>query len=278
MENNMNVMTVNKEKCYGCGICAEVCSMGIIKLKGAKQIPSMSTISDQTCLNCGQCVAVCPKQALSLQAMPVEECPPVKDDDVIPGEKLLNHFRTRRSIRTFKNMKAEPEKLREIIEIARYAPTVHNSQRVNWTVISKKSEIKKMTEMVIECIRHFIRDDPRMVGANMMHQFIKDHESGRDSICRNAPHIILTHALNEGSLVQNDCVIALSYLELLLPSFGLGGCWAGYFNLAAMNWAPLQKALKLPENHMSFGAMLVGYPKYKYYRLPLRKTPDITWI
>jgi hypothetical protein len=39
----------------------------------------------------------------------------------------------------------------------------------------------------------------------------------------------------------------------------------------------MQKALALPEDHISFGAMMIGYPKYKYHRLPLRKEPQIIW-
>jgi hypothetical protein len=39
----------------------------------------------------------------------------------------------------------------------------------------------------------------------------------------------------------------------------------------------MQKALTLPEDHISLGAMMVGYPKYNYHRLPPRKEPKIIW-
>ena len=61
------------------------------------------------------------------------------------------------------------------------------------------------------------------------------------------------------------------------PSFGLGTCWAGFFQFAATFWPPLKEALQLPEDHASFGAMMVGYPKYRYQRLPLRNDAQITW-
>jgi len=35
--------------------------------------------------------------------------------------------------------------------------------------------------------------------------------------------------------------------------------------------------LALPEGHVPFGAMMVGRPKYRYQRLPLRNEPQITW-
>ena len=41
--------------------------------------------------------------------------------------------------------------------------------------------------------------------------------------------------------------------------------------------AIVYEALSLPEGHQCFGAMMVGCPGFGYHRLPLRKTPDITW-
>jgi hypothetical protein len=39
----------------------------------------------------------------------------------------------------------------------------------------------------------------------------------------------------------------------------------------------LREAVNLPEGHQIFGAMMVGYPKYRYHRIPLRKEPKIAW-
>jgi len=39
----------------------------------------------------------------------------------------------------------------------------------------------------------------------------------------------------------------------------------------------MQEELKLPEGNISFGAMMVGYPKFKYKRLPLRNEAKIIW-
>ena len=78
------------------------------------------------------------------------------------------------------------------------------------------------------------------------------------------------------SLAPAACTIALTYLELAAPSIGLGCCWAGYFYAAATTFPPLQEALALPKNHQCFGAMMAGYPKFNYHRMPLRKYPDGT--
>jgi nitroreductase len=79
---------------------------------------------------------------------------------------------------------------------------------------------------------------------------------------------------------QNGTVnltLALSYLELAAPSMGLGACWAGIMNYALPGWPPLHKAIGLPEGHSHHYPMMLGYPKAKYFRLPERKPPKITW-
>jgi len=64
--------------------------------------------------------------------------------------------------------------------------------------------------------------------------------------------------------------------KLAAPSFGLGTCWAGYFNTAATVWPPMQEALELSEGHAGFGAMMIGHPRYAYHCLPLRDEPEIS--
>jgi nitroreductase len=75
-----------------------------------------------------------------------------------------------------------------------------------------------------------------------------------------------------------DSAIALSYMDLAAPSLGLGCCWAGFFMIAAGSWPPLAEAFQLPEGHKSFGAMMVGYPKFRYQRLPERNEAKITLL
>jgi hypothetical protein len=58
---------------------------------------------------------------------------------------------------------------------------------------------------------------------------------------------------------------------------GLGTCWAGLLKGALLGWPPLQKAIGLPEDHTHHYPMMLGYPKAKYFRMPQRKQPKITW-
>jgi nitroreductase len=74
-----------------------------------------------------------------------------------------------------------------------------------------------------------------------------------------------------------DPFIALSFLDVAAPALGLGTCWAGYLMAAIPQSPPLKEALGLSEAVTSLAAMMVGYPKYRYHRLPPRNEPQIAW-
>ena len=74
-----------------------------------------------------------------------------------------------------------------------------------------------------------------------------------------------------------DLTLALAYFELAAPSLGIGTCWAGLLQAALLAYPPLKEALGLPEGHPHHYPMMVGCRKAKYFRLPERKPPKITW-
>ena len=118
---------------------------------------------------------------------------------------------------------------------------------------------------------------PEMALSMNLDKAVKRWEAGYDVVLRDAPVVIVAHADKENRLASTNCSIALTYLELAATGMGLGCCWAGFFNGAATSFPPMIEALPLPEGHKCFGAMMVGYPKYSYHRIPTRKGPKIIW-
>jgi nitroreductase len=144
-------------------------------------------------------------------------------------------------------------------------------------VVYDKDELHRLTGMVADWMRDVIKKQPAMAAALHMELVVGAWDLGVDVICRDAPHLIIAHGSGADVTAQTACTIALTYLDLAAPSLELGTCWAGFFQAAAMLWEPLQKALALPKGHAGFGAMMVGYPRHTYHRLPLRNPPVITW-
>ena len=141
---------------------------------------------------------------------------------------------------------------------------------MNWIIATGSGRLKDLAQLVIDWMTQTV--ETRQPVAERMHLdvVVKGWERGEDRIFRGAPMVIMTHALETGSLPLESCVIAMTYLDLAAASMGLGACWVGYLMLAATQHAPLKEALGIPQDHRLYGAMVVGYPKYSYRRIPPR--------
>ena len=270
----MSLFTIDEEKCTRCGACAEECVTKIIEYSKG-QLPKPSTKHDAKCYECGHCVAACPQGALSHRAMTPKQCKPFKAT-LIPGPEQTDALlRSRRSIRNFLDKPVPRETLMNIIETASYAPSGLNGQPVKWIVIDGRQEVQKFAKLTVDYLRWTITGDPAMAGRANSEVWVNNWDKGIDSITWGAPHMVVAYA--EGSRWEEECKIALTFLDLAAYSRGVGACWAGLFNMAANMWSPMKMELGLPEGHNSFGAMMIGYPKNKFYRIPIRKEPRITW-
>jgi nitroreductase/NAD-dependent dihydropyrimidine dehydrogenase PreA subunit len=272
-----SLFVVDQEKCKQDGLCVAECPMVIIRLKDKKSVPTPTKDADELCIHCGHCVAVCPHGAMSHKSMTPEQCPPVRKDWRLNPEQVEHFLRSRRSIRTYRGQPVEREILTQLIHIARFAPSGSNVQPVRWSVIYDSQEVRRLAGIVIDWMRDLLDKGGPLAKALHMDRLVAAWDAGVERICRGAPHVIVAHAPKEERTAPQACTIALTYLELAATSFGLGACWAGYFNTAANFWPPMQEALDLPEEHVSFGAMMIGYPKFKYQRLPLRNEAHILW-
>ena len=168
--------------------------------------------------------------------------------------------------------------MEKLLEIACTAPSAKNSQPWHWTVVEEPAEVKRLAALVIAWMRSVIEKYPEQAEERGLLRVVASWDAGQERICRGAPHMIVVHGDKNYGFGAEDGALALSYLELFAPTIGLGSCWGGYFYSAVNAYPPLFEALGLPAEHRAFGAVMVGYPKLKYQRLPLRNQPRITWI
>jgi len=62
--NNVTTLTLNTDKCIGCGKCTEVCPHGVFEIADKKAL-----IADKdACMECGACALNCPTNALEVNA------------------------------------------------------------------------------------------------------------------------------------------------------------------------------------------------------------------
>ncbi len=274
----MGFFVIDEKKCTGDRKCVEECPMGIIEIKDPKGFPTAISGADELCINCGHCVALCPTGAFSLNTLRPEQCLPVNPEWPFKPEQAKQLLQARRSIRSFKDKAVDRDILAELIDIARFAPSGRNTQPVGWMVIQQQEEIHQLEGMVVDWMRSMIKDNAKAAARLNLDRIVAAREAGKKSIITcDAPHMIISFTPKNAVAGVEAGVIAMTYLELAAPSYGLGACWAGYFNSAAKFWKPMKEALGLPEKNEPVGAMMIGYPKYKYHRIPLRNTARITW-
>ena len=272
----MSLFRIDYDTCDKDGLCALDCPARIIEMKDDG--PSLIKGAENLCIRCGHCVAVCPKGAFHLETISPDACLPIQKDLVLTPAQAEQFLRSRRSIRVYKNKPVPKDLFEKALSIACCAPTGSNKQPVKWLVFDKKADVKQVAAHVIDWMKFVQQMHPEKASMMNFDRIIKQWHLGVDRVCRDAPQLVFAHASNAYGSASADCHTALAYLELVLPAFGLGSCWAGYVNYAAVQWPGLSEILNLPENHTCHGALMVGIPKIKYARAPERHAPDITYF
>jgi len=273
----MKMITIDEERCQKDGLCAIECPAVIIRLQKGNGFPEMVAGGEELCLRCGHCVAVCPHGALSHRHVPLEASPAIDPKLVLTEPQAAQFLRTRRSVRRYQDKPVEKEKIQKLIEIARYAPTGSNSQLVGWLVVDDKSKIHNLAGLTIDYYRRLLQEEPQAAAYASLPRAIAAWEAGYDAVLRNAPALVVASAPQEAFNGMIDVTLALCYLDLMAPVFGLGTCWAGMLQRALRFSPAIKDALGIPAAHPHHYPMMLGYPKVTYHRLPERKPPKITY-
>ena len=206
-----------------------------------------------------------------------KQCP-TADYELIPSlEQVESTLHLRRSIRHFKETGPEKEVVERLIGLAGYAPSGHNLQSIRWQVFANRAELDRLVGMVCDWIGKMLEENPDSPQAPLFRKIVKAWSEEMDLVLHRAPVLILTHSRIRTSTEATDAAIALAYLDFASLSFGLGCCWAGLFKMGVESWEPLRQFLDLPHGHQLHGAMMVGYPKYEFKRVPLRNYPEVKW-
>jgi len=273
----MPFFAIDKNLCDQDGLCVKACPTQVIQMNKQNPYPAATQDYAAYCLACGHCVAVCPTGAFSMDQNSVDLCPPIQKELTLTPEQAEQFLRSRRSIRNFRKQPVERFKLEKLMEMACCAPSAKNSQPWHWTVVADPADVRRLAEMVVDWIRGITARFPEKAEISGFPRIVSAWDAGEERICRGAPHLLVVHGDKDYGFGAEDSALALSYLELFAPALGLGTCWGGYVYSAINAHAPLFKALGLPSDHRALGAMMVGYPKLRYLRLPNRNAPKVTW-
>lgn len=259
---------INREKCAKCGQCVRVCPVGIFRQNTEEDYPEVKESLAERCVQCFHCMALCPVQAIEIEGCSYSSMLQAKPCN-ISREDMSRYLKNRRSIRNYSEELIPDDVFSELLNTAQWKSSAHNQHTVKWKIIRGKNLVKWLADEVI----HLIEQDPRFG------ELVESYRNGNDPITRNASHILMAYLPCNSILPTEDGTIAMSYVEIMAPSFGLGACWSGYLTIIAQLIPEVKTLLEIPEDHTLAASLLIGYPDKEAYRcVPERRTPEISYL
>ena len=248
----MDKITIDASKCIGCGSCVKDCVASALYLSDGK------AQLREGCIECGHCFAVCPAGAVDMPGYDKAGCGDVTPMTDVDSDTFLQAVKSRRTVRQFKPIPVEQEKIDKILEAGRYAPTGANSQNVAFTILGDRQE-----EIERECIRLF------RTGVTLGKRFskaLRNTDIHDRFFFKGAPLVIVVSGSN-----SVNATLASAYMELTADTLGLGVLYSGFFCGCAALDPKIKAALRLPKGHKAVTCMVIGYPDVTYRRIPPRK-------
>lgn len=263
------MIRVNKEKCIKCHKCINVCPFTVLGERDGYPVKRL----DKNCIECMHCAAACPAGALTF-----------RDAEAVSSEfglaELQETFAAdleqmvlqRRSYRNFKDTPVDRAVLEHVLHLADWAPSAKNQHPHGWVVVDSPQVIGALMDAIVAYSKE----------TGVSPEIVKELEQENNNVVMGtAPTLILCHADNGAINAPADSAIAMTTVELLLQSKGIGTCWGGYLTRMC-NAVPAIKEIlpELPENHSYYGTFMVGYPENEnYIYIPERmKKADIKFL
>jgi len=285
-------VSIDKDKCDGCGICALRCMLCF-----RKQGDEMTVQADASCCNlCGHCVALCPADAIACDKIDMDNFIAIEGGPAYDTDEFISFIRQRRSHRLFKKKQIPKEDLKKLVDVCRYAPTGSNVQNVEIIVVQDPDKRQRLSDLTVDFfdeigskaqkkIERINAEGKPLTGEmdslqNTLHyrdRLVLAKKVGFDAIFYKAPAVIIFHSPAQTSAPKDNCVIASTTLGLVARTMGLETTYIGLFNAAAADYGPLQKELDLPSGHQVFSTLIAGYPKLKFLKTVDRKPIKTRW-
>lgn len=288
----MSWVTVDQEKCTGCGLCVLRC----VRCFSDKDGEINCDANVDNCNLCGHCVALCPVEAIEHKKMDMSNFIEYGEQASLDRDNFIQFLRERRSHRHFKDELISQETLETLVDVCRYAPTGSNVQSVEVIVTQDQEKIKRYSDLTIDYFMTLTEparerlqaleaegkqatDEYFFVKRTMERGDLFDlaRKSGMDPILYRAPAVMTFHSVSLTSTPKDNGVIASTTAALTARTMGLEACYIGLMEIAANKYPSLKDALELPHDHMVFSVIILGYPKLEFLRAVDRKPISVRW-
>lgn len=142
-------------------------------------------------------------------------------------------MRSRRAVRSYKDEDIPKEKIEEIMDAVRMAPSASNRQ--DWRFVFVTEEKKKEELFEKANVQNFVKNAPIIVAG-----------------LTTEPDYEMTCGVKVGAV---DLSIALDHLTLKAAEEGLGTCW-----VATFDQEKTKEILEIPQEYKIIELVTLGYP------------------
>jgi nitroreductase len=165
---------------------------------------------------------------------------------------LLDISNKRYSVRSYEDKEVEREKLMQVLEAARIAPSAVNYQPVHFIVVTEKNGRQKLFEAYP---RPWLKEAPVIIVVCGDHRISWKRKDGKDHC-------------------DIDAAITVDHMTLAATELGLGTCW-----ICAFDAQKCHDLLELPDYLEPIVLMPLGYPKGNGPVQRVRKNIDeiVSW-
>lgn len=184
------------------------------------------------------------------------------------NNEVLQNIRTRFSCRRYLDQPVEEEKLRAVLEAAKYAPSGHNRQSWHFTVI-RTAEGKKLLLQA--------------AGTTPTPDFLEMHPNGTWPFMADfcgAPVVILISGKTDVPWPEVGPRLAAGNIMLAAHSLGLAALWTTTYtkDLFRDEESANLKPLLMPVENQVYAALFLGYPAEIPDTRPPRREDVETWL
>ena len=289
----------DSSRCTLCGRCVAVCPKDVLEINDNRVV-----VLNDDCMLCSHCYAVCVPGAVSFpwQLKQVkfssfkyrEKILSPKDHS--PAE-LVNIFRSRRSIRKYRQEPVDDDAVRDLIEFAVTAPSGSNCQDWEFAVLNGREKVWDFAQQV----KSFFIKINRLAGSPVVRALsvpfmgrrlinyynehyetvkraITEGEQGIDRLFHGAPCVIVIHSGMEGSTPVEDGTYSAYNICMLAHYMGLGTCLIGFAVEAINRSVELKNYLDIYEKNRVHAVIALGRPDVKFAKQSLRKDYTVEFL
>src|SRR4030042_146121 len=159
---------------------------------------------------------------------------------------MMEIIKARKSIRAYQDKPLPKNIVKDILEVAKYAPTARNMQELEYKVITSKSVIKKLNEGIAAALQK--EGMP-----------LKGPPGAKPNFFYGAPLLLVITAPKDDMWAPADAGLAVQNVMLYATSIDLGSCFIGMARFIERD-KDMLKLINIYDNMTIVAAVICGYP------------------